>query len=334
VSINPCFKTRSIFALVFGGQALIISVLHASAADSPAPKLTISQASDGPQVFVDGKLFTQYLTSSGARPVLWPVNGPTGAPMTRSYSVGPAEPGEETDHPHHRSIWFGYEGLNGVDYWHGGEFGGRRTFPAGSVRHREFLRTDSDGHTATIFARNDYLDELGERVAVDERQLKFGADTNSRWIDCIIVLKSPGRPLVIGDTKEGAFALRVSEKLRSDRNPASVIVTSRGDRNDAAWGKPAEWVDYSGEIDGEAVGIAMLTHPSSHQAAPRWHVRPYGLFAANPFGAKDYSGGAVEGGLTVPADKAVVLRHKIVFHRGNCETAKVQSMYEEYAKQE
>jgi hypothetical protein len=332
--INSSFKTRCVLAYLLGGIALLSGANLAMAAGKPAPNLTILQAADGPQVFVDGKLFTQYLTSSGARPVLWPVNGPTGAPMTRSYSVGPAEPGEETDHPHHRSIWFGYEGINGVDYWHGGEFGSLRTYPAGSVRHREFQRADSDGRTVTIITRNDYLDALGNRVAVDERQLSFGADVNSRWIDFIIVLKSPGRPLVIGDTKEGAFALRVSEKLRSDRNPASTIVTSRGDRNDAAWGKPAEWVDYSGEIDGEAVGIAMLAHPSSHQAAPRWHVRPYGLFAANPFGAKDYSDGAVEGGLTVPADKPVVLRHKIVFHRGDCVTAKIKQMYDEYAKQD
>jgi hypothetical protein len=254
--------------------------------------------------------------------------------MTRSYSVGPAEAGEEADHPHHRSIWFGYEGINGVNYWHGAEFGEQRMSSAGSVRHREFLRADSDGRTATIIARNDYLDELGERVAVDERQLEFGADANARWIDYLIILSSPGRPLVIGDSKEGAFALRVSEKLRSDRNPASVIVSSRGDRQEAAWGKPAEWVDYSGEIDGEAVGIAMLAHPSSHQATPRWHVRPYGLFAANPFGAKDYSGGAVEGGLTVEADKAVVLRHKIVFHRGDCESANVKQMFDEYARQD
>lgn len=312
-------------ALVFGW----VSTVSLAAEPNP-PELTVESTASGAAVLIDGKLFTQYLISSGARPVLWPANGPTGAPMTRSYPVGPAEPGEEADHPHHRSIWFGYEGLNGVDYWHGGEFDGSRTYPAGSVKHREFLRADSDGRTATIITRNDYLDALGERVAVDERQLSFGADANSRWIDFIIILKSPGRPLVIGDTKEGAFALRVSEKLRSDRNPASAIVTSRGDRNEAAWGKPAEWVDYSGEIDGEAVGIAMLTHPSSHQPAPRWHVRPYGLFAANPFGAKDYSGGAVEGGLTVAADKPIVLRHKIVFHRGDCEAANVRQMYDDY----
>ncbi len=236
--INPCFKTRCTVVQFVSALAIVCWTSFATAEDAPAPKLTISQSPDGPQVLVDGKLFTQYLTSSGARPVLWPVYGPTSAPMTRSYSVGPAEPGEETDHPHHRSIWFGYEGINGADFWHGGEFTGSRTYPAGSVKHREFQRADSDGRTATIITRNDYLDAIGQRVAVDERQLSFGADANSRWIDFIIVLKSPGQPLVIGDTKEGAFALRVSEKLRSDRNPASAIVTSRGDRNDAAWGKP------------------------------------------------------------------------------------------------
>ena len=45
-----------------------------------------------------------------------------------------------------------------------------------------------------------------------------------------------------------------------------VILNSRGNRNADAWGKRAEWVDFSGpDASGETVGIAMVR--SSGQSA-------------------------------------------------------------------
>ena len=43
-----------------------------------------------------------------------------------------------------------------------------------------------------------------------------------------------------------------------------------------------------GPVEGETVGIAIMSHPKSFRPTPRWHVRTYGLFAANPFGQKDF----------------------------------------------
>ena len=40
-----------------------------------------------------------------------------------------------------------------------------------------------------------------------------------------------------------------------------------------AWGKPANWCDYSGEIAGEKLGIAILDHPANPHHPVRWHVR-------------------------------------------------------------
>ena len=61
--------------------------------------------------------------------MLWPIFGPTGKAMTRAYPVSKALPGEQQDHVHHRSLWFGYEGLNGIDFWHEKEVGVTRPFP-------------------------------------------------------------------------------------------------------------------------------------------------------------------------------------------------------------
>jgi hypothetical protein len=59
------------------------------------------------------------------------------------------------------------------------------------------------------------------------------------------------------------------------------IVNRRGAANVDAWGRPAEWVDDHGPVNGKTAGIAVMSHPQSFVAVPRWHVRPYGLLAAN-----------------------------------------------------
>ncbi len=54
-------------------------------------------------------------------------------------------------------------------------------------------------------------------------------------------------------------------------------------RDGEMWGKRAAWVDYSGPIDGQTLGIAFFDDPGNPGHPNRWHARDYGLFAANPF---------------------------------------------------
>jgi hypothetical protein len=289
---------------------------------------------DAATITIDGELFTRYVYASGSKPILYPVIGPTGEPMTRGYPMEPAGPHEKDDHPHHRSIWFGYEGINGLNFWHEPRNPGDAAPHDGRQVHRGFKTVELDRNTVLLVSQNDYVDAAGNVVAKDERTCRFGADGKSRWIDYAIKLWSPNGPLVIGDTKEGAFAVRVAGTMKVDANRGGKIVSSNGDEDADAWGKPAAWVDYSGPVDGQTVGIAMLAHPDSLQATPRWHVRTYGLFAANPIGAKDYSGGDVEGGLERPEGEAILLRHRILLHEGNHTEADIAGAYTKYAESE
>jgi len=331
-----CFTTYTAWIGAVAITAILIATARPTcgrASDQgPQHKLGIVLIDTGAVVTIDDEMFAQYHTRSGTRPVLWPVIGPTGKPVTRSYSVSQPGPDEETDHVHHRSLWFGYEGINGIDFWHEPEMKRDRPLPIGSVRHKEFTRSDSNGKVATLASRNDYLNPSGNIVAHDERLWEFGCEGNFRWIDCRIRLWSSDGPLRIRDTKEGAFAVRVSGTIKVDAKKGGKIVSSNGDENTAAWGKRAGWVDYHGPVDGETVGIAILAHPSSHDPEPRWHVRPYGLLAANPFGAADYTNGEVIGGLEVPEDESVTLRHRVLIHRGDYLSADVAGAYELYKK--
>ena len=50
-------------------------------------EITAERSPHGVVVKIDGQPFTEYLTQSGTKPVLWPIIGPTGKPMTRSWPI-------------------------------------------------------------------------------------------------------------------------------------------------------------------------------------------------------------------------------------------------------
>ena len=57
-----------------------------------------------------------------------------------------------------------------------------------------------------------------------------------------------------------------------------------------AWGKTAEWCDYSGPLSNRLVGITVMSDPKNFR--PSWfHCRDYGLVVANPFGRKAFTKG-------------------------------------------
>jgi hypothetical protein len=299
-------------------------------------ELTVEPSARGAAVKIDGELFAEYLTKAGTSPAVWPIIGPTGKPMTRSYPVGKREVGETDDHPHHQSLWFTHDEVSGpgverADFWTANRNDGDKDGPR--VVHREFVRTESDGDVATIVTRNDWMDG-DQRMFEDERTLRFGQRENGdRWIDFTITIKAAHGDISFGDTKEGTFAVRVADSMRVEARQGGQIVNDRGLVDEAAWGIPAPWVDYTGPVDGETVGVAIFSHPKSFRPNTRWHVRTYGLFAANPFGQKDFPQPelADQGKVSLPKGKELTLRYRVLFHRGTSSDANVATAYEEFA---
>ena len=235
---------------------------------------------------------------------------------------------ETKDHVHHRSLWFTHGSVNGVDFW--GETPKGKT---GTIVHRKFV-TIASGEQARIVTDNDWLAPSGKKVCEDRRSLTFGVLGDARWIDFDITLRASEGPVSFGDTKEGSFALRVAESLAVDSHRGGRIVNSRGQTNAAAWGKPAEWVDYHGPVGGHMVGIAIFNHPSSFRYPTGWHVRTYGLFAANPFARKGFNGLEGTQGMSyvLPAGQELVFRYRVFLHRGDEKAGKVAEAFAEYAK--
>ena len=112
------------------------------------------------------------------------------------------------------------------------------------------------------------------------------------------------------------------------------IVNSEGVRDDATWGKRAKWCDYYGPVEGQIVGIAMFDHPGNSAHPSWWHVRDYGLFAANPFGKHDFEKLADKsaGNFTLAAGKSFTLKYRFLLHEGDEKQGRVEERYGEYVK--
>ncbi|MBN2023222.1 MAG: PmoA family protein [Pirellulales bacterium] len=275
-------------------------------------------------VKIDGQLFAEYLTRSGTKPIVWPIIGPTGKPMTRGWPMTQAGPHEQKDHVHHRSLWFTHGDVNGVDFW------SEQRKPA-VIKHREFVEV-AGGPEARIVTRNDWLDPNGKKVCEDERTLAFGADGDARWIDFDIVLSATAGRVTLGDTKEGTFGIRMAATMKPDAKLGGRVVNSEGNAGADVWGKRASWVDYFGPVDGETVGIALMNHPKSFRYPTHWHARTYGLCSANPFGASCFEGPGADGSATIEAGESLRLYYRVYLHKGDDEQGRVSAAFEAYCK--
>jgi len=302
-----------------------------------AAEVAVERTEGGAKVTIDGQPFGEYIIKSGHQPVIWPIVGPGGQAMTRSYPLGPKLDGETDDHPHHRSLWFNHGAVNKKDFWtepEGRESPGKNT----EIVHREFVEPAEGAgaeKASRIVTRNDWTSD-GQKVCEDVRTIEFGADGNGRWIDFAVEVTASEGELVFGDTKEGAFGVRVPGTMAVDAKKGGKIVNSRGQKDVVAWGQPAEWVNYTGPVEGKPAGIAIFDLPDSFRHPTRWHVRTYGLFAANPFGERDFSPGVdapehKQGEVKLAKGEKLRLHYRVLIHRGDLTTEQLKEAYERYA---
>ena len=132
------------------------------------------------------------------------------------------------------------------------------------------------------------------------------------------------------NTKDAA-----GKTVRKDTGGKGHIVTAKGDRDAAAWGKRADWCDYHADKDGKTYGVAIFDHPQNLRHPTWWMARDYGLFGANPFGWHDYEtefkNEPHKGDYTIPAGGSLTLRYRLYFHLGDETSAKLAERYAEYA---
>jgi Methane oxygenase PmoA len=272
-------------------------------------------------VTLDGEPFASVHHGATPRPYVFPIHGPGGVLMTRSFPMAEVD-GEAKDHPHHRSLWFAHGSVDGIDFWQGTERRPRQQ------RHGD-IEVEVTAAGTVVRGRYDWRVDDDTLVCTESRELTFGGSDEARTIDLAVTLHPAGRALVLGDTKEGTFAVRTAQTLCVDGNGATGVLTnSEGARGAAVWGKRARWIDASGIVDGRPVGIAMFDHPDNHAHPTWWHARTYGLLAANPFGVHDFEKRPPgTGTLSVPATGELRLRYRVLLHGDGWDHTRLDAAY-------
>lgn len=263
------------------------------------------------EVYFDSSLFTAYIYPDEiTKPVLWPVSTVSGHVITRNYPLRNVE-GERTDHPHHIGIWLTYGDVNGIDYWNNSSaIPSEEKNKYGWIDHQKVISMTTSGNEGVLKVQCQWVDHGGLSMN-EETKFTFINRGSIRIIDRITELTAL-KDVIFEDNKEGMLGMRMVSELEmpSDQeitltdahgNPTTVkgknskangnYISSEGLTGDDVWGTRADWMDLSGRMGDKKVDIVMIDHPDNPGYPTYWHARGYGLYAANPLGQKEFSGG-------------------------------------------
>ncbi|MFD0892973.1 PmoA family protein [Luteolibacter ambystomatis] len=302
------------------------------AAVLPASAAFRTEAGNGSLKVFDGdKLVTEYRTDART-PYLAPLLSPGGATLSRHWPMEKdVAPGEERDHPHHRSFWLSYGDVDGFDFW---AWTSKKGEP--KIVHKGFSGVKADERSATFTVdlvwTADGTDRLTEKRTYTIRK----AEAETTEIELATVMESAGAETLFGDTKEGFCGLRVDRTLRLKGETAKGhIADSEGRTDQDCWGKRSNWVAFTGPDEkGEPAVIAMMDHPSNFRHPSWWHARDYGLLAANPFGIHDFEGKKDKtlGQHVLKKGDKLAFRYLVVLHHGTADSAKLADRWSTFSK--
>ena len=260
-------------------------------------------------VTAGGKVFTCYkFADSQKYPYFWPVNGPASGKSITTESSQP--------YPHHHSLFFGCDRVNGGNYWQEGNERGQ------IVSEGPRIIEASGEHV--VFTDECFWRQPGaEPVIRDLRRVVISAPSKDlRFIDFEISLE-PLVDICILKTNHSLFSARLVPELSV--NSGGVLINAEGKTGEkGTWGAASPWCDYTGTRNGVTEGIAILQHPGNRWFPAKWFTRDYGFFSPTPMFWPE--GGRTE----LPKGQMLTLHYRVVIHAGDVKTAGIKQIFEQY----
>jgi len=299
-----------------------------------AEGITLSHAKGRVDVTIGKALFTSYHYEGVPKPALYPVrwiDGTTG--LTRRHPMEPAAAGESNDHTHHRSLFWGHRHVRGGkandvhDFW--GET------PRSGKQVAVKVRFEKDG---VIHAQHRWVSKAGETIATDSREIRFGAGKDFRIIDYKITIHASHGKIVLMDDKDAGMGIRVPDSMcvtphgTAKLKAEGYMLNSESDTGAALWGKRAKWVDYSGRVKGQLLGVSIFDHPENPGHPTHWHARSYGLCTANIFGRRHFERlpDRNAGNVSLNRGESLSFKYRFHWHAGKGEAGKIEARYREW----
>lgn len=310
-------------------------------------------------VSVDGQLFTNYIYPDESilkKAVLYPIFTAKGTEITRGYPMSPRA-GERVDHPHHVGMWLNYEDVNGFDYWNNSTAikPEDRKKKYGTIRHTGVTQMKSGKGKAILGVTADWVsaDGMGDLTLKEATTYVFLGKGNQRIIDRTTTLTAQ-IDVAMPDVKDGMFAIRVARQLEHPSDKPDVFVdangietkvdkldntgivgnyrSSEGVEGEKVWSTRGNWVNLRGKIGNELISVAIIDHPQNLSYPTYWHARGYGLFAANPLGAKVFTNGKSTLNFKLKKGESVTFRYRTVITSDNVSDDALKQLAEDFSK--
>jgi type 1 glutamine amidotransferase len=238
------------------------------------------------------------------------------------------------DHLWHHGLWFSWKFINTVNYW---EIDGRTGHPAGktswsnvrvSTRPDQRARIDLDlayrpaGVEAPVLVEKRTIE-----ISPPDAEGVYALDWTCAFkaMTTVILDRTP-LPGETGGQTWGGYAglsLRLAAGLteRQAMTSDGRIETWTDDR----YRGRHTALDYSGLVDGEVAGVAILDHPANPRSPSPWYVIRSAEMSFFTPAVLCFEP------LTLRAGEAIVLRYRVLVHPGRWDEARLKSEAERFA---
>lgn len=276
------------------------------------PKVTAEQVGDKIEFRVNGNLFTSYILSEFEKyPFFFPVNGPSNATVTSMRNA---------NYPHHSSLFFGCDKVNGGNYWQEGLEDGQIV----SLR-ADILETG--GEKAVIENECIWKRPGADAPIKDKRKITVSAPSTDKFqIDFDIVMEML-MDVTIDKTNHSLFSGRMDPDLAVING--GTMINAEGETGEkGTFGKRSAWMDYHGERMGKTEGMAILQHPSNEWFPAPWFTRDYGFFSPTPMYWPEN-----DKNIVLKKGEQIKLRYRVLVHSGDHKEAEIAEEFERYKRE-
>ena len=261
-------------------------------------------------VRIDDVTFTSYRYGDGQKyPYFYPLNGPaSGISVTTESNI---------PYPHHRSLWFACDKVNGGNYWQDGNERGQII-----SRGPEILENSSEKiHIKDIC---DWKQPEKKSIIMDERDIIITAPSNNlRIIDFTITLNAL-TDIAILNTNHSLFSARMNSTLSV--KGGGVLNNAEGKSGEKKTaGVESSWCDYYGEHFGMVEGMAIFDSPQNIWYPSKWFTRDYGFFSPTNMYWKD-------GEFIIKESESVTFKYRVILHTGTTEQAEIEKLYSQWTE--
>lgn len=291
------------------------------AVGEPAGPQKFSTYSFGANVWVriDNRVFTCYRANADQKyPYFYPLTGPaTGLPMT-----------DETCEPwpHHRSVFFGCDRVNGANYWQEGNDRGQILSRGPQIASPQSKADASAASEVVITDICDWRVPGKDPVIEDQRRYTITAPSRDLRLLDVDITVTAKVDIHISKTNHSLFGIRVARELAPVGG--GLLINSEGQIGEkATLGLPAKWCGYQGQRLGIVESIVVMDHPKNPWAPNcPWFTRDYGNISPTPFLWIDE-----KKGWDLPQGKSIRLRYRVTVAKGGIEKDATNRLWDAFA---